>query len=347
MDQIRETKQQLEMNQRNVLIIGGAGYIGSVLIEQLLNEGYGVRVLDRLMYENGDSISAYVGRPSFEFVYGDFGNQETLERSLKGITDVVLLAAMVGDPICKKYPELTQAVNVDYPKNLFKTMKGKGISNFVFTSTCSNYGLRKDDSLANETSELNPQSLYAETKIEFEKFILAEAANADFAPTILRISTAFGISRRMRFDLTVSEFTREVASGKDLLVYDQDTWRPYCNVADISKAIRTVLEAPKEKVHGEVFNVGSDENNFTKRMIVDAIVKHIPDANVAYNEGGVDPRNYRVSFDKVKTQLGFVADHSVESAIEELVGAIQNQLFVDVDGRKNFHGNYQVSDFKG
>ena len=109
------------MNQRNVLIIGGAGYIGSVLIEQLLNEGYGVRVLDRLMYENGDSISAYIGRPSFEFVYGDFGNQETLERSLKGITDVVLLAAMVGDPICKKYPELTQAVNVDYPKNLFKT----------------------------------------------------------------------------------------------------------------------------------------------------------------------------------------------------------------------------------
>lgn len=334
------------MKQRNVLIIGGAGYIGSVLIEQLLNTGYTVRVLDRLMYENGDSISAYVGRDGFEFVYGDFGHQETLNRSLEGITDVVLLAAMVGDPICKKYPELTQAVNVDYPKNLFNTMKGKGISNFVFTSTCSNYGLRKDDSLANESSELNPQSLYAETKIEFEKFILSEAAHVDFAPTILRISTAFGVSRRMRFDLTVSEFTREVASGKDLLVYDQDTWRPYCNVADISKAIRTVLEAPKDKIHGEVFNVGSDENNFTKRMIVEAILKHIPDAKVAYNEGGVDPRNYRVSFEKVKTQLGFSADHSVEAAVEELIAAMKNQLFTNVEARKNFHGNYEVADFK-
>jgi len=334
------------MKQRNVLIIGGAGYIGSVLIEQLLNTGYAVRVLDRLMYENGDSISAYVGRKGFEFIYGDFGDQDTLENCLEGITDVVLLAAMVGDPICKKYPELTQSVNVDYPKNLFKTMKGKGISNFVFTSTCSNYGLRKDDSLANETSELNPQSLYAETKIEFEKFILSEAANVDFAPTILRISTAFGISRRMRFDLTVSEFTKEVASGKDLLVYDQDTWRPYCNVADISKAIRTVLEAPKDKIRGEVFNVGSDENNFTKRMIVEAILKHIPDAKVAYNEGGVDPRNYRVSFEKVKSQLGFTADHSVEDAIEELIVAMKNQLFTNVESRKNFHGNYEVADFK-
>lgn len=334
------------MKQRKVLIIGGAGYIGSVLIEQLMNTGYSVRVLDRLMYENGDAISAYVGREDFEFVYGDFGHQETLNKSLEGVTDVVLLAAMVGDPICKKYPELTQAVNVDYPKNLFKTMKGKGISNFVFTSTCSNYGLRKDDSLANETSELNPQSLYAETKIEFEKFILSEAANVDFAPTILRISTAFGISRRMRFDLTVSEFTREVASGKDLLVYDQDTWRPYCNVADISKAIRTVLEAPKDKIHGEVFNVGSDENNFTKRMIVEEILKHIPDANIAYNEGGVDPRNYRVSFEKVKTQLGFSADHSVEGAVEELIAAMKNQLFTHVEARKNFHGNYEVTDFK-
>lgn len=334
------------MKQRNVLIIGGAGYIGSVLIEQLLNTGYAVRVLDRLMYENGDSISAYVGRKGFEFIYGDFGDQDTLDNCLEGITDVVLLAAMVGDPICKKYPELTQLVNVDYPKNLFKTMKGKGISNFVFTSTCSNYGLRKDDSLANETSELNPQSLYAETKIEFEKFVLSEAANVDFAPTILRISTAFGISRRMRFDLTVSEFTREVASGKDLLVYDQDTWRPYCNVADISKAIRTVLEAPKDKIHGEVFNVGSDENNFTKRMIVEAILKHIPDAKVAYNEGGVDPRNYRVSFEKVKSQLGFSADHSVEGAVEELIDAMKNQLFNNVEARRNFHGNYEVTDLK-
>src|SRR4030095_12854943 len=142
-------------------------------------------------------------------------NDEILSNALKGVTDVVLLAALVGDPICKKYPELAKRTNLDSPKNLLRKLSGKGINKFIFTSTCSNYGLRGDDSLANEDSELNPQSLYADTKVQFEKFILSNISSFDFSPAILRLATAFGISNRMRFDLTISEFTKDLALGKE------------------------------------------------------------------------------------------------------------------------------------
>ncbi|MEO0404372.1 MAG: NAD(P)-dependent oxidoreductase [Bacteroidota bacterium] len=328
--------------QRNVLVIGGAGYIGSVLSQRLLSQGYKVTALDNLTYGTGNSIGELIENPDFRFVKGDFGDQPLLDQLLGECTDVVLLAAMVGDPICKKYPELTQKVNVDYPKNLFSSMNRKGIKNFVFTSTCSNYGLRTDDTLANEESELNPQSLYAETKIEFEKHILANGNDKDFSSTILRLSTAFGVSNRMRFDLTVSQFTRELALGKDLLVYDENTWRPYCNVADISDVIIKVMESPKETIHNEVFNVGSDHNNFTKKMIVDLIDQVVPGTKVEYKENGMDPRNYKVSFEKLKSKLNYEPKVNVEDSVKALSKAIENGLYHDIETEKNFFGNYAV-----
>jgi nucleoside-diphosphate-sugar epimerase len=329
-------------SSRHVMVIGGAGYIGSVLTKKLLAKGYRVRVLDNLLYDNDSSISDLMEDENFSFVLGDFGNESTLDSALNGITDVVLLAALVGDPICKKYPELTRKTNLEYPKSLFERLNNSGINKFVFTSTCSNYGLREDDTLATEESELNPQSLYAETKVEFEKYILDRNPHVDFSPTILRISTAFGISRRMRFDLTISEFTKDLALGKELLVYDENTWRPYCNVSDISAAIIKVLEAPKEDVMGEVFNIGSDQNNLTKKMIIGLIQNQIDDTKVAYKEGGFDPRNYRVSFEKAKSVLDFDTQFSGEDSIRQLIKSINSGLFTDIEARKSFYGNYVI-----
>lgn len=329
--------------ERQVLVIGGAGYIGSVLTKKLLSKGYKVRVLDNLIYENSSSISDLMEDENFSFIFGDFGNNESLEIALKEITDVVLLAALVGDPICKKYPDLARKTNVEYPKNFFQKLKNKNINKFIFTSTCSNYGLRADDSLATEDSELNPQSLYAETKIEFEKFILENINHIDFSPTILRLSTAFGISKRMRFDLTISEFTKDLAFNKELLVYDENTWRPYCNVSDISSAIIKILETPKEKVFGQVFNIGSDQNNLTKKMIIELIQKHINNTNVSYKKGGFDPRNYRVSFEKAKSVLGFDTKLTAEDSIKQLIISIKNGLFSDIENKKNFYGNYEIN----
>lgn len=330
-------------SDRQILVIGGAGYIGSVLTRKLLSKGYKVRVLDKLIYENGRSVSDLMEDELFSFVFGDFGENEILDKTLNGITDVVLLAALVGDPICKKYPDLARKTNEEYPKNLIQMLIGRNIERFVFTSTCSNYGLRAaDDSPADEESELNPQSIYAETKIATEKYILGNINKLDYSPTILRLSTAFGMSRRMRFDLTISEFTKELALGKDLLVFDENTWRPYCNVSDISEAVIKVLESPKEKVFGQVFNVGSNKNNYTKKMILELIRKHISKGNIEFKKGGFDPRNYRVSFDKLKKVLDFDAKFTAEESILKLADAIENKLFVDIDIQKNLYGNYEI-----
>jgi nucleoside-diphosphate-sugar epimerase len=327
-------------------VIGGAGYIGSVLTRSLLAEGYKVRVLDNLLYDNGSSVTDLMDNRSFSFVNGDFGNNEILDRSLENISDVVLLAALVGDPICKKYPDLARKINSDYPKNLVQKLNIKNIDKFVFTSTCSNYGLRVDDSPANEESELNPLSLYAETKVEFEKYILDNISDLNFSPAILRLSTAFGMSDRMRFDLTISEFTKDLALGKELIVYDENTLRPYCNVSDISNAIFKIIEAPKEKVSGQVFNVGSDNNNYTKKMILKIIEKHLVNTNIIYKDGNFDPRNYRVSFDKINNILDFSTSYTVEDSIIQIINAIENNLFRDVEDRKNNYGNYTIGGVK-
>jgi nucleoside-diphosphate-sugar epimerase len=324
-----------------VLVAGGAGYIGSVLVPRLLESGYGVRVLDALIYANGDSLSGVLERDGFNFVRGDIRSPSTVERALEGVTDVVLLAALVGDPVCKSNPELARAVNVDGALNLLTAARSAGVERFVFASTCSNYGLREGDDLATEEDELHPLSLYAETKVEMERNLLSGPVEP--AATVLRVATAFGISPRMRFDLTVSEFTRELALGHELEVYDADTWRPYCHVADISRAIATVLEAPVDTVAGQVFNAGGEEGNFTKRMIVEAGLAALDgEGSVIWTEGGDDARNYRVSFAKIQSALGFTPEHSVPGSIARLVEAIRAGLFSDADSRALFHGNREL-----
>ncbi len=335
--------ESVQQGERRVLVIGGAGYIGNTLTRRLLGEGHRVRVLDLLLFDHGTALSGLWENPDFEFVRGDLRDRETLRGALEGVTDVVLLAAIVGDPATKNYPELGRSVNVDGAIGVFDACAEAGVERFVFTSTCSNYGLRESDDLATEESELSPVSLYAEHKVEFERYALGRVEEVPFCPTILRIATAYGMSQRMRFDLTVSEFARTLAIGEELLVYDADTWRPYCHVADISKAIMTVLDAPPEKVRGEVFNVGNSDENYTKRMLADAALAALNgDGVVDYQEGGKDPRNYRVSFQKITDALGFEAEHRVPSSVENLVAAIKAGVFGDVEERPYYYADHTL-----
>ena len=331
-------------DDRNVLVIGGAGYVGSPLVRRLLGSGSRVRVLDALIYGHGSTLHDLLDEPRFSFLRGDYGDPGLLERALQGITDVVLLAALVGDPICKKYPELAKRINQESAAQLLARLDGSGVRRFVFVSTCSNYGLRSDSEAATEEAELRPLSLYAEAKVEVERLILEFRGSVSYSPTILRLATAYGFSTRMRFDLTISQFAREFALGNEFLVYDQETWRPYCHVEDIARAIELVLDAPGEAVSGEVFNVGSDEENFTKRMIVEAILERLPDARPRFKEGGFDPRNYRVSFEKIGSLLGFRNRHTVPVSIPHVIHAVRSGLFDDYEERKNFYGNYVVDE---
>ena len=245
--------------------------------------------------------------------------------------------------LLKKYPDETARINDEGVKNVIDLCAEKNICKLVFISTCSNYGLIKNNDLANEEYELNPLSLYAKSKVNAEKYILSLKNQTNMNPTILRFATAFGLSPRMRFDLTISEFTRELALSNELLVYDAHTWRPYCHVQDFARLIQMIIESPQEKVSFEVFNAGGESNNATKQMIVDAILKIIPGGKVKYNEHGTDPRNYRVSFEKVKNTLGFIPKYTIQDGIEELIKAMRDHVFDHVKGNPNFFGNYKIT----
>ena len=328
---------------KRTLIVGGAGYIGTVLTDYLLNKGLKVSVLDNFLYKNNHCVLSNSDNNFYSFRFGDLCNKETLDRILQGVTDVVVLAGLVGDPITKKYPDAAKQINEIGIQNLVTQLNGRGIDRLIFVSTCSNYGLIKDDELADEEFELNPLSLYAKAKVATEKYLLSLDGQLDYTPTILRFATAFGLSPRMRFDLTVSEFTRDLAIGKELLVFDAQTWRPYCHVRDFARLIHKVLQAPQDQVSYQVFNAGGDINNYTKQMIVDTILEYVPNAKVKFQKQGSDPRNYRVDFKKVREVLGFEPEYSVRDGIVELLDAIENHVFDYVDETPNLYGNYEIN----
>jgi len=328
---------------RHILLIGGAGYIGAAIIRHLLENNMKVRVLDNFLYDNTSSIQEFLNNDDFSFIKGDLCKDSDVKNSLNDITDAIILGGLVGDPITKKYPELNENINVRGVKTCINTLNNKGLKKVVFISTCSNYGLIKDDQIADENFELKPLSLYAKAKVEIEKFILEKARESiDYEPVILRFATAFGESARMRFDLTINEFIYELLNKKELMVYDPDTWRPYCHVLDFARLISKIIEINDKDLSFEIFNAGSDKNNFTKRGIANLIASKIDGAKINFKEGDVDPRNYKVNFKKLETQLNFQTKYNVEDVIDALIEFIKSDKFHD----KNLFGNYHIEKYE-
>lgn len=330
---------------RNILLIGGAGYVGSVLTSFLLKRNFKVTVLDNLIYNHHFAVLPFLGEPAYHFIYGDINNRKALEKASEKITDVVLLAGLVGDPITAKFPAESEAINDLGVKHCIDIFNRKSIDKFIFISTCSNYGVIQDHEFADEEFPLHPLSLYAKAKVANEHYLLSKKGSVDYKAVVLRFATAFGLSPRMRFDLTISEFVRDMYFDKDLLVYDEFTWRPYCHVMDFARLIEMVINAESEKVAFQVFNAGGNLNNYTKQMIVDEILTQIPDAAVSFGKKGNDHRNYRVSFDKVEKVLGFVPDYSVKDGISQLLEAFKNGFFNNSIVNPEKFGNYHI-DYK-
>jgi nucleoside-diphosphate-sugar epimerase len=317
-----------------VLVTGGAGYIGSVLVRLLLKEGFSVRVLDNLRF-GGESIVELLNDSNFEFIKGDVRNAADVEKSLKSIDYVIHLAAIVGDPACAKEPDLARATNLEASKVVYHMAEKCGAKRFLFASTCSNYGKMIDpDSFVHEGSELSPVSLYAETKVAFEQFLLSQPGTNTCKPTCARFSTVYGLSPRIRFDLTVNEFTKELALGRELVVFGEQFWRPYCHVYDLSRSLVIMLKADPEKVAFDVFNVGDTGENYQKKMIIDEIIKQLPDSKVRYVNKNEDPRDYRVTFDKIKKRLGFQPVYKVPDGIRQVIKVIHEGFLADPDEPK-------------
>jgi len=318
---------------KKVLVTGAAGYIGSVLVRQLLNKGFRVRGLDALFF-GGESLISIYNHPNFEFFKGDLREKKVVEKALDGITDVVHLAAIVGDPACSKQPDLANEINWEVSRLLFDECNKRKIEHFIFASTCSNYGKMEGDEFLNEESELRPVSLYAELKVKFEKYMLQFSARDSFIPTALRFSTVYGLSPRLRFDLTVNEFIREVAFNKELIIFGEQFWRPYCHVEDLARSCVLVLESTKEKVKQNVFGVGDTTENYQKAMIAEEIIKIVPDAKIKYIKKDEDPRDYRVDFSKIKDVLGFEITKRVPDGLKEVYSILQNGLLINPYDKK-------------
>jgi nucleoside-diphosphate-sugar epimerase len=303
------------------LVTGGAGYIGSVLAPELASTGRRVRVLDSIMH--GVVPPTIADNAAVELVRGDVRDEETRRKALDGVDEVVHLAAIVGDPACAREPDLARAVNLEATRALVREAHETGVRRFVFASTCSNYGKLDTGELATEDWPLRPVSLYAETKVEAELDVLAQGANG-FATTCLRFATVYGASPRMRFDLTVNEFTRDLVLGRELVVYGELFWRPYVHVRDAARAVAMVLSAPADDVRALVFNVGDSDENYRKLDLVELLRERIPDASVSFVAREEDPRDYRVSFEKIRASLGYEITATVPDGIDEVAAMIRS-----------------------
>ena len=308
------------MNElKSILVTGGAGYIGSVLTHKLVELGYNVRIIDSLIYGK-DGISDLISNNSVELIEKDIRDEKTLNKVVKEIDCVIHLAAIVGDPLCKKIPVAAKQINEDATKKLVVVSKKHGVKRFIFASTCSNYG--SASTIVDENSPIQSLSLYSETKVNSENFILS-TKDSSFEPCILRFATAHGLSPRMRFDLLLQEFLRDAILDKKIKIYGPNFWRPLAHVDDISNACITAIKSSKDVISGEIYNVGHTKENYTKKMLAEIIQKFVPSTEIEITESKTDLRTYKVSFDKIKNNLKFISKKTIRDGISDILTEIE------------------------
>ena len=316
---------------QHILVTGGAGYIGSLLTGELLRLGAHVTVVDELLF-GGESLLGYVSHPNFHFVKGNVWEPRTVRHSIREDWPkpeaVIHLAAIVGFPACQAVGrQVAWRYNVEATERVYEEAAALGVKRMVLASTYSNYGLSPDGVPVSETSPLTPQSLYAETKIAAERYLLGQKDGA-CAPLIFRLATLYGISPRTRFDLIINQFVLDAYTKRELLIYQRGYSRSFIHIRDVVQAFILGLIAPEEKVRGQVYNVGSEKGNHTKDEIVGFILKRLPETVVQYKDMtfGGDMRDITVSFDKIRTMLGFEAHFTAEDGIREVLHAIRTGL---------------------
>ncbi len=319
------------MTDRHVLITGGAGYIGSLLTSELLRANDRVTVLDSLLF-GGESLVPFLHHPNFQFVKADVTEPRAVKDALKDgwqrPNAIVHLAAIVGFPACQAVGrQVAWRYNVDATKSVFGQAVDLGVDRFVFASTYSNYGLSEDGKPVTEESPLNPQSLYAETKIAAEEFLISQK-DASCVPLLFRFATLYGLSPRTRFDLIVNQFVLEAFAKRELIIYQRGYSRSFVHIRDAVRGVMMGLEAERSKVCGEVFNLGTENGNYSKDDIVRLILKRMPETIVDYKNltFGGDMRDITVSFAKIKSVLGFETTLTVDDGIRELLFALKSGI---------------------
>jgi len=323
----------MRKSKGTVVVTGAAGYLGSVVCQELLAHGFVVRGVDSLRY-HGDALLSLLSWPRFEFVHADIRDASAMAVALEGADDVVHLAALVGEPVCARFPEEAREVNHTAVARLAALGKQAGARRFLFASTCSNYGKAAPGWLLAEDDPLQPLSIYSETKIAAERDLLSMASE-QFQPVILRFATLFGVSPAMRFDLLVQEFVRDAAVRSELVVYGVGGWRPFLHVVDAARAVHRVLAASPNG--GDVvFNVGDERLNCQKGDLARLVMEEFPGARLTKTDKVNDPRDYRVSFERFRNAYDFSASRDLLQGIQEIKLLLDTGVVVDpYDGRYN------------
>ncbi|MGW8251056.1 MAG: NAD-dependent epimerase/dehydratase family protein [Anaerolineales bacterium] len=318
-------------NQKHVLITGGAGYIGSYLAGELLRQGFRVSVIDNLLF-GGEGLLAYLPNPNFSFTKADICEPRALISALRKDWPepqaVIHLAAIAGFPACQAVgQQVACRYNVEGTQRAYEQAEQMAAERFIYASTYSTYGLSADGQPVSEASPLNPQSLYAETKAIAEGFLLDQADDG-CVPLVFRAATLYGLSPRTRFDMIVNQFVLEAHSRRELLIYQRGYSRSFIHIQDAVRGLLLGLDAPIEKIRRQVFNLGSEDGNYTKDQVVEAVLKRLPETTVHYKDMtfGGDMGDIRVSFAKIRAELGFRSELSLEDGVRDVLNALRMGL---------------------
>lgn len=300
----------------NVLVTGGAGYVGSAVVSRLAQAGHPVRILDRLPE---DQVSELVKGEGREYIQGDIRDTRRLKTTLSGVQAVVHFAALV---LVRKLNEAQRRqiweMNYEATRTLINVSKELKVERFVFASTCSNYVASGPGDPATEETSLKPSTPYGEAKVAAERVVL-EAAGDSFSPTVLRLATVYGPSPRLYFEPLLNALVREALVTGKLVLHGPQAWRPFIHLNDVADAVLRVVDASPDQVSRQIFNVGSNTLNCQKERLAGLIRKRLPNLRITVGQDNRNPRDYFVSFDKISRVLGFRTDRGLEQGIDELV----------------------------
>jgi nucleoside-diphosphate-sugar epimerase len=321
---------------RKILVFGGAGYLGSVLSEALDTQGYEVTIYDQLRFGK-EPIADLVDGERCRLIDGDIRDAGAVARAVKEHDAVILLAALVGEPACDKDPEETVSINVMGSLNVLEACRYYGTRRFIFASTDSCYGIQ--EGIINELNPMKPISLYGRAKVLMEDRIqtawqedrnkpsIINGQPPAFGPIILRMATLYGLSRRMRLDLVLNILSWRAATGQTISIYGGDQWRPLVHVKDAAQAYISALEAPPEMVLGQVFNVGSNDQNVQIKDVGHLVAREFPEVKMEHIEQLPDLRDYHVDFSKIERTLGWKAQRTIQQGVREIKEAVEAGKF--------------------
>ena len=324
---------------RKIVITGGGGYVGSLLSRILLENGHEVTILDRFLFGRTSIQSLeYFYPDSLTVVEGDIRKPELVASVLKDTDSLVHLAAIVGDPACSVRADETVETNYNATTTLANLADDAGVTQMIFSSTCSVYG--SNDDWLDETSPTSPISLYGQTKLNAENYLMnTEFENLEI--TILRLGTVFGLSPRMRFDLVVNYLTMKAIMDKQIKILGGKQWRPFVHVADAATAMSKVVQLNGWKsVSGNIINIGSNAGNTMIEGLIPIYQEAFPDIEIKKEPSTVDARSYRVRFSRLKEYTGFEPSLTIADGIKEIIQAFLNGTIVDPE-RKEYY-NYRV-----